>query len=68
LVFLACHTQWRKEVPGMASEWVWHGLRYDGCECVIRNMGFKGQKAREIFLDLQLMERAALPILNRPKK
>lgn len=67
-VFLSCHTQWRREVPGMGSDWVWYGLIYSGCECVIRNKGFKGQKARDIFLGLQEMEQAALPLLNRPKK
>ncbi len=67
-VFIACHTQWRREVPGMGSDWVWYGLRYPDCECVIRNYGYKGAKAKEIFLGLQAMERAALPILNKPKK
>lgn len=66
-VFIACQTQWRKEVPGMGGSLLWHGLRYPDCECVIRNMGFKGAKCKEIFLGLQVMERASLPILNKPK-
>lgn len=68
MVFLACQTQWRKEMPGMGGIWVWHGLRYPDCESVIRNMGFVGARAKEIFIGLQEMERAALPILNKPKK
>lgn len=68
MVFLACQTQWRKEMPGMGGTWVWHGFRYPDCECVIRNFGFIGAKAKEIFIGLQEMERAALPILNKPKK
>lgn len=67
-VFIFCQTQWRKEIPGMGGEWIWHGLRYPDCESVIRNLGFKGQKAKDIFIGLMDMERAALPILNKPKK
>lgn len=51
----------------MGTQWVWYGLRYVECECVIRNMGFRGKQAKEIFKDLQIMEQAALPLLNKPK-
>lgn len=68
MVFLDCQTQWRKEVPGMGAEWYWHGLRYGECEVVIRNRGFKGKKAIEIFNGLRVMEGAALPILNKHGK
>jgi hypothetical protein len=68
MVFLACQTQWRKEIPAMAGQVLWHGLDYSGVEVVIRLKGFKGKKAEEIFEGIQVMEVAAMPLLNKPKK
>jgi hypothetical protein len=66
LVFLALQTQWRKEFAGMSGILVWHGLRYGEVETVIRLMGY--WKERSIIFDgLRIMEKAALPILNKPK-
>ena len=65
-VFLACQTQWRKEVPGMGTQWVWHGLRYSECESVIRMMGL-AKNTGKIFKGLRIMESAALRDLNRSK-
>ena len=67
-VFIACSTQWRREMPAMGGDWYWHGLRYTECEAVIRNFGFSGKKAQGIFRDLQVMEQAAMTVLNKQGK
>lgn len=67
-VFLACQTQWRKEFAGMEALLIWHGFDYPGISIVIGMHGHRGQKAQAIFNDLQVMEQAALPILNKPPK
>ena len=68
MVFLACQTQWKKEIPAMSGQILWHGLEYPAVEVVLRLKGFKGKMAMEIFEGIQVMEAAALPILNKPKK
>lgn len=68
LVFLACQTQWKRDFVGMDGTLVWKGLDYPGIAVVIRMQGYRGQEAREIFDGLQVMEAAALPLLNKPKK
>ena len=68
MVFLSCQTQWRKEIPAMAGQMLWHGLDYPGVATVIRMKGHSGKEAREIFEGIQLMEQAVLPILNKPTK
>lgn len=65
MVFLACQTQWKKEIPAMAGQMLWHGLDYPGVETVIRMQGHKGKQAGEIFAGIQLMESTVLPILNK---
>lgn len=67
LVFMACQTQWRKEFAGMGGELIYHGLDYPGLSIVIRMQGYRGRAAQDIFEGLQIMESAALPILNRPR-
>ena len=47
---------------------IWKGLQYPGVAVVIQMQGHKGQKAQAIFRDVQVMEQAALPILNKPSK
>lgn len=68
LLFLACQTQWQRDFVGMDGTLVWKGFDYPGVEVVIRMQGYRGQTARDIFADLQVMEAAALPILNKPPK
>lgn len=51
----------------MAGQVLWHGLDYQNVEVVIRLKGFKGKRAMEIFEGIQVMEAAALPLLNKPK-
>lgn len=68
LVFLACSTQWRKEFAGMSGELIYHGLDYPATSVVIRMMGHRGQDARDIFAGVQMMEVAALPLLNKRSK
>lgn len=67
-VFLACQTQWRREFAGMDATLIWHGFDYNGLAVVIRMHGHTGSKAQGIFGDVQVMEQAALPILNKPQK
>lgn len=56
-LFRACHTQWRVGAMGGVL-----GLDYAGVEVVLRMMRVK--KRNQVFGDLQVMEAAALPILN----
>jgi hypothetical protein len=67
LVFLALQTQWRREIPAMSGQMIWHGLDYPAMESTLRMMGH-WKKAGEIFDGLRIMESAALPILNKPSK
>lgn len=67
LMFLACSTCWRRDIPPMGGQLIYSGLRYFDCEVVIRNHGHSGKKAHGIFRDLQTLEAAALPILNKSK-
>jgi hypothetical protein len=66
LVFLALETQWRKEIT-MTGHLVWHGLRYGEVETTIRLLGHQSDR-RLIFKGVTEMERAALPLLNKPRK
>ena len=68
MVFLAAQTQWKKEIPAMAGQILWHGLDYPAVEVILRLKGIKGKAATEVFESIQVMEAAALPILNKPKK
>lgn len=47
---------------------VWKGLDYSGVEVVIRMHQYKDDEALTIFSGVQVMESAALPILNKPRK
>ena len=67
MVFLSCQTQWHKEFAGMDGTLIWHGLNYPGISVVIRMQGYRGQDAKDIFAGLQMMEAAALPLLNKRK-
>ena len=68
ITFISCQTQWKKEIPAMSGQVIWHGLDYNSVDVVIKRKGFKGEKANEIFEGIQLMEASALPLLNKPKK
>ena len=67
MVWLALQTQWRREIPAMSGQMIWHGLDYQATESTLRMMGYWKQ-AKEIFYGLRIMESAALPILNKPSK
>jgi CRISPR/Cas system-associated protein Cas7 (RAMP superfamily) len=67
MVFLSLSTQWRREIPAMAGQMLWHGLDYTAVESVLRLMGHWA-KRQEIFESLQIMEAAALPVLNKASK
>jgi len=66
LCFLALQTQWRKEIT-MDGQMIWHGLRYSELEVTVRLMGYQKER-RTIFNGIVDMERAALPLLNKPRK
>lgn len=66
-VFLCCQTQWRRTFGPMGGM-VWNGLDYTGVVTVIRMHGHRGERAREIFGDVQIMEAAALETLNEQKQ
>lgn len=59
LLFLALATQWR--IGGMGG---FLGLDYSAVESTLRLMGLWRRRA-ELFSGLQVMERAALPVLNK---
>lgn len=63
LVFLACETQWQRDIPAMANREIWRGLPYGAVQAVIAMRGLNRHQCA-IFDDVQAMERAALPILN----
>lgn len=67
MVFLALQTQWRREIPAMSGQLLWHGLDYAAAESTLRMMGY-WKKSAEIFEGLRIMEAAALPVLNKPTK
>lgn len=48
----------------MGEKWIFTGLAYPAVESVIRLSGFRGKRAAEIFEDIQIMEGAALEVLN----
>lgn len=52
----------------MSGELIYHGLDYPGTNVVIRMLGHRGQDARDIFAGVQMMEIAALPLLNKRSK
>lgn len=58
-LFLACATQWRMD--GMSGTVL--GLDYPGVEALLRLRKVRDRAA--VFADLQVMERAALEVLNR---
>ena len=51
----------------MSGQLIFHGLDYQAAEIVINRYGYQ-KKADTIFQGLQIMETAALPILNKPTR
>lgn len=61
--FFACRTQWR--IDGLSGR-CW-GLDYPGVAVVLNERALKGQPRREVFDGIQVMEAAALEVMN-PRK
>lgn len=61
-LFVGAETQWTVGV-GMAGV-LWVGLDYDRLETVMRLRGIPRRERSRLFADVQIMERAALPVLN----
>jgi hypothetical protein len=57
-------TQWQVAV-GM-SQPAYFGLRYEGIEAAMRMNGVRPKERAALLADLNVMARAALPILNKP--
>jgi hypothetical protein len=63
-IFLRLSTCWRKVFLPTGTLF-WEGLNLTDMEAVVRNFGFKGEKARGIFRDCLYMSECALPLLNK---
>lgn len=61
-IFSAMATQW-KLIAG-AADVLYMGLEYQAIEPVLRLEGVPATDWRQVFQDLRVMERAALPLLN----
>lgn len=61
-MFLRCETQW--DVIATMAGFVWNGLRYEGVKALFDLLDVQ----RDIFLDLQEMERAALSAFNEARE
>ncbi|BCH58988.1 hypothetical protein RvVAR0630_16120 [Agrobacterium vitis] len=59
MAFLACDTQWRVVGVGLGGM-IWIGFDYTACDVVFR----RGRYADPVWVDLRVMEEAALPVLN----
>lgn len=62
MFFLSLHTQWRREWIASALVERWLGLNYCAVESALRIHRFKNRAS--LFAKIQIMETAALPILN----
>lgn len=65
LAFLALQTQWRVQLA--LGGVLWLGLDYAGVRAWLELQGHAPRTARALLADLQVMERAALPVLNATK-
>lgn len=65
LFFLDLRTQWNV-VAGMAGERI-TGLNYQAVESIMRIKQIKQKDKLELFRDLQVMESAALDVMNKAK-
>ena len=64
LFFMQLTTQWVKDYPSIGR--VMSGLNYASVEAMMRIQRIKNKQ--ELFADIQIMEFAALPILNKQPK
>lgn len=65
-VFVAMQTNWRV-VAGMGGV-VYQGLDYPSLQSVANMLGIKRKTLPDLFSDIQIMEAAALPLLNEKSK
>lgn len=66
IFFIELATQWRV-VSGMAGN-VMLGLDYPGVEAMMRIKNIPKKQKLTLFTELQIMEREALEVLNKPKE
>lgn len=65
-IFLLLATQWRVLAGGLGRA-VWLGIDYSSIPPVLDMLEVPVAERAAIFGDLRLMERAALPVLNRKR-
>lgn len=65
-LFLILVTQWRVLAGGLGRA-VWLGIDYVSIPPVLDMLGIPVAERAAIFGDIRLMERAALPVLNRKR-
>ena len=65
-IFLILVTQWRVLAGGLGRA-VWLGIDYCSIPPVLDMLGVPAAERAAIFGDLRLMERAALPMINRKR-
>ena len=65
-IFASCCSLWRA-VGGFPGGVSYLGLDYPGLDVVMRHLAPAGADAAALFLDLQVMEAAALAILNEAR-
>jgi ribosomal protein L20 len=61
--FIGLHSQWNIVMGMSASRYI--GLNYSGVESAMKMLKIKSTK--EMFSDIQIMEREALEVLNKDK-
>ena len=61
-LFMACATQWRV-IDGVRGT-RFAGLDYTGVDVAMRMYGIRGQRRREVFEGVQIMEVSAMEVLN----
>jgi hypothetical protein len=66
LAFLALRTQWRL-VPGLGGV-AFQGLEYGSISAVLELLPVPRKRKPEVFAELQVMEQAALAVLNAKRE
>lgn len=61
-MFLRCETQW--DVIATMAGFIWNGLKYEGVKALFDLLDVQ----KEVFLDLQEMERAALTAFSEGRE
>lgn len=63
-LFMLLETQWRVVA---AMKPVWTGLDYTAVQATMNLVGVRRRRQAQLFADMRVMERAAIPVLNKTK-